>query len=208
MPASSPAPSSEFIEFSRLLRNLHALIRNGEGEGAEADELRDAMDGHWNALSPREAKLARALSADLNTIGEDSHGPVSLPAYDDERLRELRRAEAERDWERILALLRGEASGIISPYSAAYIKGRCWTELADGETGLTFFEEAVRLVPQDYRSWIFIISTLIRMGRADEANRLALEVTENAGPLIPGGWIVDPETGSVRESVQRRRGVG
>jgi hypothetical protein len=67
--------SPYFAEYVRLLHQLHALIRAGQGDGREADATRDAMDEHWRFLSPDEAIRARAVSADLNTVtkGTVSH---------------------------------------------------------------------------------------------------------------------------------------
>jgi hypothetical protein len=72
---STPAPtlSESYVEYTRLLRQLHALISRGEGDTEEADELRDAMDEPWNRLTEQELALVRSLGADLNAIGIATH---------------------------------------------------------------------------------------------------------------------------------------
>lgn len=69
MPAPSPATSPHYVECARSLGRLHSLIQGGEGDSAQADEIRDVLDELWTRLSPEEADQLRALSADLNTIG-------------------------------------------------------------------------------------------------------------------------------------------
>jgi hypothetical protein len=69
MSTLTPTLSEPYIEYTRLLRQLHALIRRGEGDTEEADELRDAMDEPWSRLTEQELVLVRSLGADLNAIG-------------------------------------------------------------------------------------------------------------------------------------------
>jgi hypothetical protein len=45
--------SPHYLEYARLLRELHELVLRGEGETDRADEIRDAMDGPWGSCLPR-----------------------------------------------------------------------------------------------------------------------------------------------------------
>jgi hypothetical protein len=65
MADTQPSASPAYLEYARSLKELHALIRQGEGDSEQADEIRDAMDGLWRLLTPEETDLARRLSASL-----------------------------------------------------------------------------------------------------------------------------------------------
>jgi hypothetical protein len=52
-----------FIEYTELLKQLHALIEKGLGESLEADALRDRMDGPWSRLTKEEIVEIDRLSA-------------------------------------------------------------------------------------------------------------------------------------------------
>src|SRR5688572_7176089 len=57
--------SEAFKTYARLLRQLHAFIRDGAGDSDEADAVRDRMDRPWAMMPPPEQELTRFLSADL-----------------------------------------------------------------------------------------------------------------------------------------------
>jgi hypothetical protein len=77
MPTAPPPFSPHYVEYTRLLRELHALIRGGRGDSEQADEIRDAMDGPWGLLTPAEAELAKKLSADLNATPQKTPASTS-----------------------------------------------------------------------------------------------------------------------------------
>jgi hypothetical protein len=52
-----------FIEYTKLLKQLHALIDKGLGESLEADAIRDRMDEPWSHLTKEEIAEIDRLSA-------------------------------------------------------------------------------------------------------------------------------------------------
>src|SRR5438128_1063410 len=113
----------DYVEYTRLIRRLHHLMSSGEDDSAEADSLRDAMDRPWSRLSPEEMDRARALSADLYTIGEAAspgHGTIDQGFLD-----QWQGAESARDWQKVLDLLR-EHRGLLPPDEDAKVRARCW----------------------------------------------------------------------------------
>jgi hypothetical protein len=44
----------QYVRYLQLLKRLHELIQFGEGESAEADDLREQMDARWLHLSEDE----------------------------------------------------------------------------------------------------------------------------------------------------------
>ena len=54
-----------YRKYVDLLRRLHVLMSSGRGDDAEADELRDEMDGPWRGLNEAEIARVRELSASL-----------------------------------------------------------------------------------------------------------------------------------------------
>lgn len=70
MIANAQEQQSPFDKFVALLRRLHGLITQGQGQGDsdEADAIRDAMDGPWYELSTVEMERARGLAGDLNSL--------------------------------------------------------------------------------------------------------------------------------------------
>ena len=68
MPSFDDNP--HYVRYVELLKRLHVLVRTGEGESAEADDLREQMDAPWSHLSEEEiAEIDRSYS-----------GPTDPPA--------------------------------------------------------------------------------------------------------------------------------
>lgn len=73
-----------YVRYVALLEQLHALIRDGRGDGPEADSLREQMDQPWHHLSSEETARAREISAELTSVasGKDTcptRPPASAP---------------------------------------------------------------------------------------------------------------------------------
>jgi hypothetical protein len=73
-PGQNP-PGRHFTEYARLLDELQSFIRAGRGDTDQAEEVREAMDGLWNLLSPEEARAVRDLAAGRKGLPVD----VKLP---------------------------------------------------------------------------------------------------------------------------------
>ena len=59
-----------YIRYVELLKRLHELVRAGEGESADADDLREQMDAPWSHLSEEE----------IAAIDNSYSGPADAPA--------------------------------------------------------------------------------------------------------------------------------
>jgi DNA-binding NarL/FixJ family response regulator len=59
-----------YVRYVELLKRLHELVRAGEGESAEADDLREQMDAPWSHLSEEE----------IAAIDQSYSGPTDPPA--------------------------------------------------------------------------------------------------------------------------------
>jgi hypothetical protein len=55
----------DFLEYIRLLHDLHAAIREGRDESEEGERIRDQMDGPGSRLSGDEIARAQEISAGL-----------------------------------------------------------------------------------------------------------------------------------------------
>lgn len=61
----------EFCAYISLLRELHRLIKAGDGETTRADELRDRMDGPSSKLDQEEIAVVNGISGEFYKLMED-----------------------------------------------------------------------------------------------------------------------------------------
>jgi DNA-binding NarL/FixJ family response regulator len=59
-----------YVRYVELLKRLHELVRTGEGDSADADDLREQMDAPWSHLSEEE----------IAAIDNSYSGPADAPA--------------------------------------------------------------------------------------------------------------------------------
>src|SRR5689334_12454549 len=111
--------STSFDQYVMLLLKLHELIREGHGDDAVADEVRDQMDGPWEAMPKAEIDLTDALSGDLYSIGEDR---ASVGDVDDQEASQFANAMEAADFPTALAVLRRNSSAI-PPVEVAILRG-------------------------------------------------------------------------------------
>lgn len=173
-----------YVEYVRLLRQLHRLIAEGN-DGDEADALRDDMDAPWYALSEEEIARIRGLSADLYTLDEDRQALVQPPnglAVDSLRAR-LKEAAEARDWDAALELLR-QHSHVLPSHEEAFLRGWYWKELEDHDTAALFFERAAELDPQNAKYPVAVMEARIRAGHIEEALRYARTILDPAAQNV------------------------
>lgn len=137
LPSSTP-PSEPYVECARRLRQLHALIRSGDGDSAEADELRDEMDLLWNRMPSEEREWTGKLSADLHLLGEGSRLREDRPTDAGIR-RALLAAGRGEDWEGLRSLLDSSVNEIDGGDSILFI-AIYWAGLGDLPSSLVFLE--------------------------------------------------------------------
>src|SRR5438477_122167 len=103
----------DFLQYVRLLSELHQLIREGMDETPEGEALRDRMDDPGSRLSSDDIVSVNGISADFYSLAASSTGPV-LPQTDEVKadLRSALDARDRRDFSRALELLRQRAAYI------------------------------------------------------------------------------------------------
>jgi hypothetical protein len=156
---------------AQAIRELHRLILQGQGDSAEADEIRDKSDEHWRYLSLEEIDSLQNLSADLYFLG-DPQRPDTIsgsPIKND-----LLQALAASDFDKAMTILRRPDVKAETKLGVV-LRGQYWLSVEDYESSLTFWEEAVRLQPQNPDCLLtrLLCLWLMRDERVfDEANRL------------------------------------
>ena len=61
---------NHFHTSCKLVRELHTLIVNGQGDEEEADVIRDQINSHWDNLTASERVELWELSASLQDIAK------------------------------------------------------------------------------------------------------------------------------------------
>jgi hypothetical protein len=93
--------------YGRLLLRLHDLIAKEQGDGPEADGIRDQIDAPWYALTAAEQERLGALSEDLAALAENTARSVKMSAEERRQWgQEFGAAFEAGDWDRALVLLR------------------------------------------------------------------------------------------------------
>jgi tetratricopeptide (TPR) repeat protein len=178
--------SSEYEQSRNLLLKLHNLALEGRDESAEADAIRDEMDGPWYRLTEEQARRLRNLSADLATLEPDSpiKHPTSPNIYSESLADSIHIARTQGDYDEVLNLLRMSPSQVSADRAAA-LRGACYEALGEQETALLFVEYAVRVssVPDSYA--IFLLIKLIKSGRLERAVAWAKELCQTIGNPSP-----------------------
>lgn len=204
MPAATESLSETYRETAQRVRQLHAFLRSGEGDSQEADDLRDELDGYWTRLTDGERARIRGLSADLNML--DHSYPRSDDPADGERFNEkFIPAQTDRDWDRVLELMRAEP-GEFPVASTAFLKGVFWARLGDLESALVLFQEAVRIEPTNPEFVMALLRALVSLKRPGEASEMVIAISNNYKNIIPNHIIISAknaiEAGKVHEKAK------
>ncbi len=168
--------SPAFHESVELLRQLHGEMANGNADGERADDIRDAMERPWYALTETERKFIRVLSADLYTLGHPWSAEQSIPSDVAEAIVTALRHE---HWEELFDILQ-QHERVIPPDGVAYFRGLAWFRLGHPLVALEFFEEAVHVsanqLPAYMHCWLTVLGALDRMDVAmPQAERIAAD---------------------------------
>jgi hypothetical protein len=135
----------DFVEYVRLLRRLHAMIRSGDDEGAEGDALRDQMDAPGERLSSEEVSTVKAIAVDFHTLSGEPRAPILVDTV--ESLEVKHAALAARDagqWRDAFELLR-RCEPYLSAANVAYLRGTIWLAVGDHEVANDFLWHASKL---------------------------------------------------------------
>ena len=95
-----------YLAVVRGARELHQLLAAGKDDSPEADAIRDATDGPWEALSEVERNRVRHLSEDLYSLVEPPPAPQPMNPQAQAKLLEAFEARQRGEWDRALDLLR------------------------------------------------------------------------------------------------------
>ena len=134
--------------YGSLLLRLHDLIAKGQGDGSEADVVRDHMDAPWNALTEVEQERVGGLSEDLYALAENnSRSKKMSPGERRTWGQEFRAAFEAGEWDRALLLLRHPPDDVPADH-VAFFQADCWEHLGCPEVALRFMRSATRLDPE------------------------------------------------------------
>lgn len=139
------ADNPRYVEYERLLMQLHSVIAEEKGDSEEADAIRVAMEPLWRHLSPEEIDRLDGLSADIYMLQDDE----ILTPFDqskEELGQALREAVQKEQWEAILSLLRHEVPGLTQETRALY-RAKAYDYLGHAEVSMAFLTYALRLAP-------------------------------------------------------------
>jgi tetratricopeptide (TPR) repeat protein len=130
-----------YLAMVRGTRELHQLLAAGKDDSPEADAIRDATDGPWQALSEVERNRIRNLSEDLYSLVEPPPDAQPIPPQAQAKLNEAFEAKQRGEWDRALDLLR-RWRAYIDPALVSYLRGAIWLEAGDPATAALFYEHA------------------------------------------------------------------
>ena len=136
--------SSPMQVHANQLVQLDRLMAAGQGDSADADELRDYMEISWYQLKPEEMEIARQLSADLYTLHNDSlvRHPSDFSIYSPSLAADLTESMANTDYLGALLLMQNRPTEISSE-RAALFRAILYRALGLPEIGLVFFSQVV-----------------------------------------------------------------
>ena len=141
MAAKPLTMNPNYLTMVRGTRELHQLLAAGKDDSPEADALRDATDGPWEALSELERTRLGNLSEDLYSLVEPPPAPQPMNPQTQAKFNEIDEARQRGEWDRALDLLR-QWRAYIDPTQVSYLRGSIWLEAGDPETAALFFGHA------------------------------------------------------------------
>jgi Flp pilus assembly protein TadD len=198
--AYSPfSTSPSYSQYSRGVRDLHALIAADRDDSPEADEIRDSMDHPWYELSETEQKRIKGLSEDLYSISDPPQAPLPTNPQVERKLDEVEEAIRAGRWDEALELLR-RWRRYVDPADLSFARGVVWHAAGDDETAVAFFEHAAKLQPTNTK-YNFLYLSLIENLKPELAVNLANEIIANEESRAPE--LVILAAGIVFQSYER-----
>lgn len=175
----------DFLQYVRLLSELHQLIREGTDETPAGEALRDRMDDPGSRLSADEIVTVNAISADLYSLTASLAGSdLSRTDEAEADLRSALDARDRRDFKRALELLRKRTASI-NPEVLSYVRGSIWGEAGEDQIAVTFFRRAAQLDPRN-ANYSYMVLHYLSQADAEGAR-------DEARPIL-----ADPESHSTR----------
>ena len=152
MPIHAIIISPDYRAVVRGLRELHHLTVAGKLNSPEADAIRDATDGPWEALDETEKKRVAELSEDLYAITNPARDNARQwkPEAQMSLVKTINKSIEIGDWNQALALIRRSAAQL-KPALVSFLRGTAWSLGGDQETAAIFHKHAQDLQP-DYET--------------------------------------------------------
>lgn len=141
--------TEDFEEYTTTLLRLHFLIAEDDGDGEEADELREELDDLCGALTGSIADVAEHLSGDLYML-DDKDMYIRTTAKEIKALRaELKKSIRYKKWIRVLEILRYNLN--LPRDYIAMVRGRIWMNF-NTTVSRAFLEYSLRIreIPYEY----------------------------------------------------------
>jgi tetratricopeptide (TPR) repeat protein len=151
--------SPSYLATVRGTRALHRLIAEGKDDSPEADAIRDASDGPWEALSETERDRARWVAEDLYSIYEEPPALQQMTREAQSGLNAAYEAKQKGEWDKALALLR-EWRAYVDAALVSYLRGSIWYDAGDRVTAALFFQHAYKLDPNNLSNAAMFLSSL------------------------------------------------
>jgi tetratricopeptide (TPR) repeat protein len=155
----------------RLTIRLHELIRKGQGDESDADEIRESLTEDLARLPVEERRLLNSLAGDLYMIANDER----LAPAADQSPGAMRDAWKARDWKGVLALLAHDIPSV-DPHFRAYLRGRAWGELGYPLAAAQFLRFAWQLQRDNENYGYLAVEALRGAGDFEAAWELAVEM--------------------------------
>jgi hypothetical protein len=138
-----------FLDYVRLLHQLHRAIKEGWDETAKGEALRERMDEPGGGLSREEITSLNGISADFYSLTEPPSPDLqAITAEAKADLDSALEARKSSDFNRSLELLRKHAERV-PPASLAYLRGRIWLEAGEYAIATEFLQRASELAPEN-----------------------------------------------------------
>ena len=141
--------NQDYVEYVRLLFDLHRAISEGWDETQSGEALRERMDEPGSRLSSDEIASVSGIAADFYSLTDAQPGALSpMTAEELTDLQPVFQHQNSRESHKALELLRNHA-GSIPPASLAYLRGKFWMEAGEYQIGAAFLERASELDPDN-----------------------------------------------------------
>jgi hypothetical protein len=187
--------------FARLLLRLHELDAAGQGDGLEADAVREEMEVPWHELSFEEQERFRGLSEDLALLLEG--GPKEAEIQPERRAEWTEKAKhaltsfQEGEVDAGLRFLSSERPPHVPVQDVWFLQARAWERLGFPEVALVFARAAERFDPE---ASVHVLTLLQESGRSEDALRQADAILANPGTGPEGMLLASVAIGAaVRE---------
>ncbi|HEY7119591.1 MAG TPA: hypothetical protein VH475_23570 [Tepidisphaeraceae bacterium] len=158
-----------YVEYEALLRRLHDVTAQYGNDSAEADSVRERMDGPERHLNRWEMNRLNGLSADLYMVRDEEVLEQPPAAQSQAELRQLiQEYERWNDWDSVLALLRRRPP-LVSEEAVAFTRARAYAAVGQHAAALQFFEHAMKRWPTSADFQALHLSMLKKAGKEREA---------------------------------------